>query len=248
MHFNDIAGLQESFRNHGDQIAGVLLEPVPGNMGLVLPDREFLLTLRKLTEKHGALLVFDEVMTGFRVAFGGAQEVLGITPDMTILGKIIGGGLPVGAYGGRRDIMAKVSPSGPIFQAGTLSGNPLAMAAGIAMLRELKERPPYAALENHSSRLCQGLVDAASQAGLPHRLHRLGSMFTLFFTDQEVKDYASAKSCDTRRFAGFFWELMDRGVYWPCSQFEAAFLSTAHTDTEIEHTIDVARKTCKAIA
>jgi len=248
LEFNHLESLRHTFRELGGQIAAVLLEPVAGNMGLVPPDPEFIAALRILTQHHGALLIFDEVMTGFRLAYGGAQELLGIQPDLTILGKIIGGGLPVGAYGGRRDVMARISPTGPVFQAGTLSGNPLAMAAGIAMLRELKEHPPYADLDRRSARLCEGLAEAARTAGLPHRLQRVGSMFTLFFSDRDVHDYATAKRSDTQRFAHFFWELMDRGVYWPCSQFEAAFLSAAHTPADIDRTIIAAKEACAATA
>jgi len=242
LRYNDVQGLVDAFRARGGQIAGVILEPVVGNMGLVVPNEEFLTELRRLTTLHGALLIYDEVMTGFRLAYGGAQELFGRKPDLTVLGKIVGGGLPVGAYGGRADVMSKVMPAGPVFQAGTLSGNPLAMAAGIATLRELKERPPYERLEALSRRLTDGLTKAASDAGVPHVLARVGSMWTLFFTSTPVVDLDTAKTSDTARFARFFWAMMDRGVYLPCSQFEAAFVSTAHTEDHIETTIAAARE------
>lgn len=242
LKFNDIAALESAFAGRGNEIAGVILEPVAGNMGLVEPTREFLDALRQLTKQYGALLIFDEVMTGFRLAYGGAQELLNMEPDLTILGKIVGGGLPVGAYGGRADIMQQVMPAGPVFQAGTLSGNPLAMAAGIATLRECKENPPYARLEQLTKRLCEGLVAAAKDAGIPHQLNRRGSMWTLFFTSEPVTDFESARKSDTARFGKFFWAMMDRGVYLPCSQFEAAFVSAAHTDTDIDTTIAAARE------
>jgi len=236
LRFNDVQGLANAFQAHGNRIAGVILEPVVGNMGLVVPRMEFLIELRRLTEKHAALLIYDEVMTGFRLPYGGAQELYGQKPDLTVLGKIVGGGLPVGAYGGRADIMKKVMPAGPVFQAGTLSGNPLAMAAGIATLEELREHPPYDRLERLGQRLADGLQQAASAAGVPHQLARVGSMWTLFFTAEPVVDYDSAKRSDTKRFAQFFWAMMDRGVYLPCSQFEAAFLSAAHTEQHVEAT------------
>jgi glutamate-1-semialdehyde 2,1-aminomutase len=242
LRYNDVQGLADAFRARGGQIAGVILEPVVGNMGLVVPNEEFLTELRRLTTLHGALLIYDEVMTGFRLAYGGAQELFGRKPDLTVLGKIVGGGLPVGAYGGRADVMSKVMPAGPVFQAGTLSGNPLAMAAGIATLRELKERPPYERLEALSRRLTDGLTKAASDAGVPHVLARVGSMWTLFFTSTPVVDLDTAKTSDTARFARFFWAMMDRGVYLPCSQFEAAFVSTAHTEDHIDTTIAAARE------
>src|SRR5947208_7242766 len=189
LRYNDVEGLGGAFCTHGDQIAGVIVEPVVGNMGLVEPRREFLTELRRLTEKHGSLLIYDEVMTGFRLAYGGAQEMYGQRPDLTVLGKIVGGGLPVGAYGGRADIMAKVMPAGPVFQAGTLSGNPLAMAAGVATLRELKENPPYERLEQLTRSLCGGLDKAV--AAVPHVINRVGGMWTLFFAPGPVTDYDS---------------------------------------------------------
>ncbi len=241
LRYNDVQGLADAFAGRGGDIAGVILEPVAGNMGLVTPTPEFLTELRRLTDKHGALLVYDEVMTGFRLAYGGAQQLDKHMPDLTVLGKIVGGGLPVGAYGGRADVMRKVMPAGPVFQAGTLSGNPLAMAAGIATLQELRDRPPYARLEQLGARLAEGLSAAARAAGVPHCLNRVGSMWTLFFTAGPVTDYDSARTADTARFGRFFWAMMDRGFYLPCSQFEAAFLSAAHTDKQIEETIAAAR-------
>jgi glutamate-1-semialdehyde 2,1-aminomutase len=241
LRYNDVEALRDAFRIQGEQIAGVILEPIVGNMGLVVPSSEFITDLRRLTERYGALLIYDEVMTGFRVAFGGAQELFAQRPDLTVLGKIVGGGYPVGAYGGRADIMRKVMPAGPVFQAGTLSGNPVAMAAGVATLRELAEKPPYARLERLSQRLGDGLAKAAREGGVPHRVNRAGSMWTLFFTAEPVTDLDSAKKCDTARFAKFFWAMLNRGIYLPCSQFEAAFTSAAHTEEHIEETIAAAR-------
>jgi glutamate-1-semialdehyde 2,1-aminomutase len=240
LRFNDVAGLRELFAAKGDKIAGVMLEPVVGNMGLVVPTPEFRAELRNLTHEHGALLIYDEVMTGFRLALGGAQELFGDLPDMTVLGKIIGGGFPVGAYGGRRDVMTKVMPAGPVFQAGTLSGNPVAMAAGIATLRELKADPPYPRLDRLSAAIEAGVRQAATAAGVPFQFNRVGSMWTLFFTPTPVTDLDTAKTSDTARFAKFFWAMMDRGVYLPCSQFEAAFTSAAMTDEHVRETVAAA--------
>jgi glutamate-1-semialdehyde 2,1-aminomutase len=248
LRYNDVQALADAFAAHGERIAGVILEPVVGNMGLVPPAPEFLAELRRLTERHGALLIYDEVMTGFRLAHGGAQALFRQTPDLTVLGKIVGGGLPVGAYGGRADVMRKVLPAGPVFQAGTLSGNPLAMAAGVATLLELRERPPYAKLETLSAKLADGLGRAATAAGVPHRLQRVGSMMTLFFTDRPVIDYDTAKTSDTAKFARFFWGMMDRGVYLPCSQFEAAFVSAAHTEADVNRTVAAAREALAPLA
>lgn len=248
LRYNDTEALREAFRSQGGRIAGVILEPVVGNMGLVVPTSEFLSELRGLTQKHGALLIYDEVMTGFRLAWGGAQELQKQRPDLTVLGKIVGGGYPVGAYGGRADIMKKIMPAGPVFQAGTLSGNPVAMAAGIATLAELKEKRPYAALETATSKLCDGLADAAKALGVPHTINRVGSMWTLFFSAEPVVDLDTAKKCDTARFARFFWAMMDRGVYLPCSQFEAAFVSVVHTDEHIAQTIQAARESLAELA
>jgi glutamate-1-semialdehyde 2,1-aminomutase len=240
LRFNDVEELRRTFKERGDKIAGVILEPVVGNMGLVLPYAEFLKELRTLTEHHGALLIYDEVMTGFRLALGGAQELFGQKPDLTVLGKIVGGGLPVGAYGGRADIMKKIMPAGPVFQAGTLSGNPLAMAAGLATLQQLRDDPPYARLEKLGRSLAEGLSAAARRHGIPHQLARAGSMWTLFFNPDPVTDYDMAKRSDTQRFAAFFWGMLDRGIYLPCSQFEAAFISAAMTDEHITETLSAA--------
>jgi glutamate-1-semialdehyde 2,1-aminomutase len=240
--YNDVAGLERAFAEHGPRIAGVIFEPIVGNMGVVVPTTEFLTSLRELTKKHGALLICDEVMTGFRVAYGGAQQRLGIQPDITTLGKIVGGGLPVGAYGGRADIMDHVLPVGKVFQAGTLSGNPLATAAGIATLRALRDASPYEQLERLSARLETGLREAATVAGATFQFARFGSMMTLFFASEPVTDWATASRCDTARFAKYFWGMLDRGVYLPCSQYEALFVSAAHTEADIDATIAAARE------
>jgi glutamate-1-semialdehyde 2,1-aminomutase len=240
--YNDTQALADAFTVRGKQIAGVIVEPVAGNMGLVTPSEEFLAELRRLTHHYGSLLIYDEVMTGFRLAPGGAQELLNQKPDLTVLGKIVGGGFPVGAYGGRADVMKHVMPAGPVFQAGTLSGNPVAMAAGIATLEELKDRPPYAELDRLTLLLAGGLRQAATAAGIPHTLNQVGSMWTLFFTAAPVTDYTSAKKADTKRFGRFFWAMMDRGVYLPCSQFEAAFTSVKHTEELIRQTVGAARE------
>jgi glutamate-1-semialdehyde 2,1-aminomutase len=242
LRFNDVDGLREAFRARVDKIAGVILEPVVGNMGVVTPAPEFLSELRRLTHHHGALLIFDEVITGFRLALGGAQQVYRQKPDLTVLGKIVGGGLPVGAYGGRADIMKKILPAGPVFQAGTLSGNPLAMAAGFATLQELKDNAPFARLEQLGSRLANGIEDAARRAGFRNHMAQVGSMWTLFFSPEPVVDYDTAKKSDTELFARFFWAMMDRGIYLPCSQFEAALLSAAHTEDDIAQTIAAAQE------
>jgi glutamate-1-semialdehyde 2,1-aminomutase len=248
LEYNDVAGLETVFTNHGTRIAGVIFEPVVGNMGVVVPSAEFCAALTRLTEQHGALLICDEVMTGFRVAFGGAQQYLGIAPDITTMGKIVGGGLPVGAYGGRAEIMNHILPAGKVFQAGTLSGNPLATAAGCATLKILRDEPPYARLEELSARLEKGLREAATAAGGTYTIARVGSMMTLFFGAGPITDWQSAANCDTQAFARFFWGMMDRGVYLPCSQYEALFVSAAHTEAEIDHTIDAAREVLGEIA
>ncbi len=234
--YNNPDAVDAAFRARGSEIAAVIVEPVAGNMGCVPPAPGFLEALREITARHGALLIFDEVMTGFRVAFGGAQQRYGIRPDLTTLGKVIGGGLPVGAYGGRRDLMSQIAPAGPIYQAGTLSGNPLAVAAGLAMLRHLEAHPEiYGRLERQSAELC-----AVAPAGVT--VNRVGSMFTFFFTDCPVTDYESAKHADTASFGRFWRAMLDRGVYLAPSQFEAAFLSAAHTDEDIHRTIAAARE------
>jgi len=251
LDYGAVDQLESLFAARGDSIAGVILEPVVGNMGLVRPSREFLLAARRLTEKHGSVLVFDEVMTGFRLAYGGAQELLGITPDLTTLGKIVGGGLPLGAYGGKRAIMDHVLPAGKVFQAGTLSGNPLAVAAGTATLEQLGDDPPYALLERSGARLEEGFRAAAAAAGVPVTVARVGSMMTMFFqkgTPWPVTDWKSASRSDTGAFARFFWGMIERGVYLPCSQYEALFISAAHTDADIEATVTAARETLREIA
>jgi glutamate-1-semialdehyde 2,1-aminomutase len=240
--YNDPAGLERLFADHGARIAGVIFEPVVGNMGVVVPTAEFLDALRKLTFHHGALLICDEVMTGFRVAYGGAQQRLGIRPDLTTLGKIVGGGLPVGAYGGRAEVMNHVLPVGKVFQAGTLSGNPLATAAGCATLRALRDDPPYNRLEQLAARLEAGLRSAAADAKVPHQLARVGSMLTLFFTPEPVTNWATASRCDTAAFARYFWGMLNRGVYLPCSQYEAMFVSAAHTEADVDATIAAAHE------
>jgi len=246
VEYNDVAELEQAFTAHGDKIAGVILEPVVGNMGVVAPSREFVDALHRLTEKHGALLICDEVMTGFRVAFNGAQSLFGLRPDITTLGKIVGGGLPVGAYGGRKEIMQHILPAGKVFQAGTLSGNPLATAAGAATLRLLKEESPYERLDALTSRLATGLRRAAESAGVPHTIARVGSMLTLFFHPGPIHGWRQASQSDTARFGRYFWGLMDRGVYMPCSQYEALFVSGAHTEAEIDATIAAAEDVLKA--
>ncbi len=240
LNYNDTAGLEAAFAQHGDAIAAVILEPIVGNMGCVVPSREFLSALCSLTQTHGALLIFDEVITGFRVAYGGAQSLLGVTPDLTTLGKIVGGGLPLGAYGGRADIMDHVLPKGKVFQAGTLSGNPLATAAGIATLRALSDTPPYARLDALGARLASGLEAAAKAAGVAHCVARVGSMMTLFFQAGPVVDWDTAQRSDTQAFARLFWGLAERGVYLPCSQFEALFVSAAHSEADVDLALSAA--------
>jgi glutamate-1-semialdehyde 2,1-aminomutase len=242
LEYNDVAALEDAFSKRGAEIAAVILEPVVGNMGVVPPEPGFLEAARELCTQHGSLLIFDEVMTGFRVAFGGAQARFGVTPDLTTLGKILGGGMPVGAYGGRADVMDSISPVGPVYQAGTLSGNPIAMASGIATLTALRETNPYDDLEAKTTRLVQGLDAAATDAGLPHTVAQVGSMFTLFFNPDRVTSYEVSARNDTDRFAKYFWGMIDRGVYLPCSQFEANFLSIAHSESDIDATIAAAKE------
>ena len=238
MPFNDPAALEDLFGRIGDEIACVIIEPIAGNMGCVPPEPGYLELLRELTSRSGTVLIFDEVMTGFRVSLGGAQELFGIRPDLTTMGKIIGGGLPVGAYGGRADIMDQVAPVGPVYQAGTLSGNPLAVAAGMTALQTLRLENPYGLLEESGARLERGITEAAVEKGTRVQVNRVGSMLTLFFIEQPVTDFAIAKICDTDRFCEFHQAMMRKGVYWPPSQFEAAFLSTAHTEADIDHTVE----------
>ena len=239
--FNNVPALEAVFAEHGD-IAAVIIEPVVGNMGCVPPRDGYLEAVRKLTRDHGALLIFDEVMTGFRLARGGAQELYGITPDITTLGKIIGGGLPVGAYGGSRDIMNNIAPAGSIYQAGTLSGNPLSMTAGLVTLRRLRYESVYHRLESASKKLCEGLADAAGEAGVKTVTNRVGSMWTSFFTDELVVDWESASKSDRQSYGKFFHAMLDEGVYLAPSQFEAGFVSLAHSDDIIQRTIEAARK------
>ena len=235
--FNDAAAVERLFLEHRGQVAAVVLEPVAGNMGLVLPRPGYLAELRRLTTQHGALLIFDEVMTGFRVALGGAQSLYGVTPDLTCLGKVIGGGLPVAAYGGRAELMRLLAPAGAVYQAGTLSGNPLAMAAGIATLRELSKPGRYEHLASASATLAAGIASAASAAGVPVQVASIGGMWGFFLTDSEVTDYASAKTSDTARFARLFHALLAEGVYIAPSQFEACFTSTAHDAATLQATL-----------
>jgi glutamate-1-semialdehyde 2,1-aminomutase len=236
--YNDIEAVEEAFAKHGDDIACVIIEPVAGNMGVIAPSKEYHQRLREITKEYGALLIWDEVMTGFRLAYGGAQELYGIEPDLTTLGKVIGGGLPVGAYGGRREIMENVAPVGNIYQAGTLSGNPLAMIAGLKQLEILKETNPYPELDRKGQILENGINELINKYGIKGKVNRVGSMITLFFTDKEVKNFADAKSSDLERFAKFFRCMLEKGIYLPASQFEAWFLSTAHSDADIEETLN----------
>ena len=240
--YNNIAKVRELFENEGKQIAAVIVEPIGGNMGVVPPKPGFLEALREITQKAGALLIFDEVITGFRVSLGGAQKLYGVTPDITCLGKIIGGGLPVGAYGGSRQVMDHISPVGSIYQAGTLSGNPLAMAAGNVMLDLLSREGVYESLEQKSARLCQGLKQNVEDLGIQAQFTRVGSMFSMFFTAQAIVDFETVKSCDTDLFKRYFNGLLGEGVYIAPSQFEAGFMSAVHTDEEIDLTIEASRK------
>jgi glutamate-1-semialdehyde 2,1-aminomutase len=245
--FNDLASVQRLFTANRGTIAAVIVEPVPGNMGVIVPEPGFLQGLRDVCDRHGALLIFDEVMTGFRVAPGGAQALFGVRPDLTCLGKIIGGGLPVAAYGGRADIMELVSPAGPVYQAGTLSGNPLAMTAGIWALDRL-DKKLYRKLAALSEMLATGLADAARDAGVPVQINAVGSMVTPFFATNRVRSFATATTSDTKRFGVFFQGMLKRGVYLPPSQFEAWFLSSAHTPGDIKKTIAAARLSMKEVA
>jgi glutamate-1-semialdehyde 2,1-aminomutase len=246
--FNDQNALREAFTRFRQQIAAVIVEPVVGNMGCVPPAPGYLDLLREITQTDGTVLIFDEVMTGFRVSFGGAQKLYNITPDLTCLGKIIGGGLPVGAYGGRKEIMEMVAPLGPVYQAGTLSGNPLAMAAGLATVTQLFNHPEiYERVDFHSELLCSSVLEAAKEVGIPLTVNRVGSMFTWFFSDKNVWDWSSAERSDTKRFGKFHRAMLERGVYLPPSQFEAAFMSAGHTSDDVNATIDVARDALKQL-
>jgi len=246
--FNNIEAVKKIMQDHGDKIACVIVEPVAGNMGCVPPVPGFLEALRGLTEANGSLLIFDEVMTGFRVAYGGAQALYGISPDLSCFGKIIGGGLPVGAYGGRRDIMENVAPQGPVYQAGTLSGNPVAMAAGIATLKQIKLAGFYDELDKLSERLAGGLLKAAENAGISVSAARVGSMLGLFFTGQKVRNFDDAKTSNLKLFSAYYMRMRDKGVYLAPSQFEAAFVSAAHTQDHIDATVQAARETFAELA
>jgi len=240
--YNHCEALEELFKDDGDQLAAAIVEPVAGNMGVVPPQMEFLKLLRELTWRYGVMLIFDEVITGFRMAYGGAQEFFGIRPDLSVFGKIIGGGLPVGAYGGSKEIMSRVAPLGPVYQAGTLSGNPVAMAAGIKTLQILKQNPAiYPALAAKAGKLAGAFREAARQYSVPLSVNQIGSVLTAFFTQGAVTDYPSAKGSDTGRFARYFGAMFQRGIYLPPSQFEALFVSAAHSDAEIA-------TTCRAIS
>ena len=245
--YNDVETLEEAFRKYGDEIAAVIVEPVAGNMGVVLPKKEFLKELRRITREYNSLLIFDEVITGFRLSKGGAQELFGIEPGITCLGKILGGGLPVGAYGGRKEIMERVAPEGDIYQAGTLAGNPLAMVSGSETLKELRDKEPYKELEEKMERLARGVSDILKEKGIPHTVNRIGSMMTVFFTDKEVFDFQTAKTSDTEMFAKFFKALLKNGVLIPPSQFEAWFLTTAHENEDISEALERIRKAVKEI-
>ncbi|SFM05951.1 glutamate-1-semialdehyde 2,1-aminomutase [Salibacterium qingdaonense] len=244
--YNDLESLKLAFEKYGEEIAAVIMEPVTGNMGVVLPEEGFLQGVRDITNENGSLLIFDEVMTGFRVGYNSAQGEFGVTPDLTCLGKTIGGGLPVGAYGGRQDIMAKIAPDGSIYQAGTLSGNPLAMTAGYETLSQLTPAD-YERFRKLGDQLADGLEAAASKHGIPHHVNRAGAMTTLFFTEEKVTDFASAKTSDLHMFAAYFREMMQQGISLPPSQFEGIFLSTSHSEEDIEKTIDAAEKTFSKI-
>jgi glutamate-1-semialdehyde 2,1-aminomutase len=246
--YNDIDCFKTVMREQGDQVACVIVEPVAGNMGLVAPVPGFLPTLRQLTETHGAVLIFDEVMTGFRVAYGGAQALYKIQPDLSCFGKIIGGGLPVGAYGGRKDMMAHIAPEGPVYQAGTLSGNPLAMAAGIATLKQLQKKNFYEKLEKKGARLCSGLAQAAAKAGIAAQTDYVGSMLGMFFCGRPVTNFENAKTCDLSLFTKFYQGMREQGIYIAPSQFEALFLSAAHTNQHIEATVKAAETVLSKVA
>ncbi|MHC5159272.1 MAG: glutamate-1-semialdehyde 2,1-aminomutase [Planctomycetota bacterium] len=235
--YNNPDAVEKLFAKYAGQIGAVIVEPVAGNMGTVLPQPAFLKKLRSLCTRNKSLLIFDEVINGFRLAYGGAQTVYNVKPDLTTLGKIIGGGFPIGAVGGKASIMNKLSPQGSIYQAGTLSGNPVCVAAGIATLKQLKTSKPYGKLDKLTRSLCDGITERLDSKGIPHKINRLGSMFTLFFTESDVTDYNSATKCDTQRYGQYFRQMLEMGVYLPPSQFEANFLSTTHTKRHIEQTL-----------
>src|SRR5580704_13451629 len=245
--YNDLAGVEKLFRQHGGKIAAIIVEPVAANMGVVAPAPGFLLGLREISKGEGALLIFDEVITGFRMAYGGAQAVYGIDPDLTVMGKIIGGGLPVAAYGGKRHIMERVAPLGPVYQAGTLSGNPLAMRAGLATLPRLEAPGFYDAVNRRTQQLAEGFRSALKEAGVTGQVNVAGSLLTVFFCEQLVHNYNDAKKSDTKEFAKFFQEMLERGIFLPPSQYEALFVSAAHTDADIDRTITAARESLAAL-
>jgi glutamate-1-semialdehyde 2,1-aminomutase len=245
--YNDLAGVEELFRQHAGEIAAIIVEPLAANMGVVVPAPGFLQGLREITKREGALLIFDEVITGFRMSYGGAQGVYGIDPDLTVMGKIIGGGLPVAAYGGKRRIMERVAPLGPVYQAGTLSGNPLAMRAGLATLPKLEAPGFYDAVNRRTQRLAEGLRNSLRDAEVPGHVNIAGSLLTLFFCDQPVRNYDDAKKSDTAKFGRFFQEMLERGIFLPPSQYEALFVSAAHTDADIDRTITAARESLVAL-
>jgi len=244
--YNDLAGVEKLFHQHAGKIAAIIVEPVAANMGVVAPAPGFLEGLREISKREGALLIFDEVITGFRMAYGGAQGVYGIDPDLTVMGKIIGGGLPVAAYGGKRHIMERVAPLGPVYQAGTLSGNPLAMRAGLATLPKLEAPGFYDAMNRRTQRLAEGFRSALKEAGVTGQVNVAGSLLTLFFCEQPVRNYNDAKKSDTKKFAKFFQAMLERGVFLPPSQYEALFVSAAHTDSDIDRTISAARESLAA--
>ncbi|MBE9572339.1 MAG: glutamate-1-semialdehyde 2,1-aminomutase [Proteobacteria bacterium] len=245
--FNNLENVSQAFNKFGPEIAAVIVEPIPGNMGVINPDQAFLKGLRELTNEYGALLIFDEVISGFRVAIGGAQELYDIMPDLTCLGKIIGGGLPVGAYGGKKEIMTRMAPQGDVYQAGTLSGNPLAMAAGLATLKILKEKSPYDELDKKGDMLFSGLKRVAEAAGVNVVINRVGSMGSLFFTDEPVTDFETAKASDENLFKRYFRSMLDQGIYLAPSPYEAAFLSTAHSEETVHKTIECASVAFKSL-
>lgn len=242
LNYNDLSQVEEAFAQLAEEIAGVIVEPVAGNMNCILPAPGFLAGLRELCDRYGSVLIFDEVMTGFRVASGGAQQLYGVTPDLTTLGKVIGGGMPVGAFGGRRDIMEKLAPLGPVYQAGTLSGNPVAMAAGLATLGLIAEPDFYAQLSAKTQRLTNGLVAVAGESGIPLSANQVGGMFGIFFTETPVSTYAQAVACDVERFKRFFHGMLAEGIYLAPSAFEAGFVSSAHTDADISETLNAAQR------
>jgi glutamate-1-semialdehyde 2,1-aminomutase len=245
--YNDLAGVENLFRQHAGKIAAIIVEPVAANMGVVEPAPGFLQGLREITKREGALLIFDEVITGFRMSYAGAQGVYGIDPDLTVMGKIIGGGLPVAAYGGKRHIMERVAPLGPVYQAGTLSGNPLAMRAGLATLPKLEAPGFYEGVNRKTQRLAEGLRNALKEARVPGHVNVAGSLLTLFFCEQPVRNYDDAKKSDTAKFGRFFQEMLERGIFLPPSQYEALFVSAAHSDADIDRTIAAARESLAAL-